>query len=885
MEISKNDYIKIIDLISKYDNKMELEARIFGKNFDTLSKIDYYKFEHILNNLIFSEENGGYGFTKYSLETTLDIKIEYSDIRLSINNKDDVKLFWLNDEIVKNSKFLKKKNLEKVDINDYNIRISLASEEEVDINDNNVKNFISKMNNKTIEKVYRLKNRYLINNGNIRFDLTSVKMANGKSMKQSNLFKQLTSYEIEIEYIGEKKDTKIIYEDMMKNIIILLKLYNNNSIIKNVELNDVINNYKHLVKLNTINNNNENNPLFIVANPITMHKRHINNIKKDYAVTIKADGNRYLLFINKDGNMYLFDSNINIIKVGLINELWAGTIIEGEYIKENNIFLMYDILYQKENDIRDLPLISKKESRLGYLNLFMKGLNQENNNIQLEIKNYKYSENIFTDIKSLWETKTNYKIDGLIFIPLNDEYPKKGGTWDKLFKWKPEEYNSIDFLIKTDKNELGKDIKYPYIVSTNVYQYKILNLYVGKLFYEDGKRIYKSVEFKPNDIPEQAKILLDNNDKMILKDPMKGKYEELFDDTIVEFVYKKNDIFKWVPIRVRHDKTERYKAGENIFGNNESIALDIWKSITEPLTYDMLSLGQNFEISSFDDNSYYKNQQIKRMPYQNFHNLIIKKNLIIDYAHGEYKLLDLACGKGGDIKKWIEGKYKFVVGIDIDKIGIQNAREYYNNIKERNKININFLWGDTSLPIFPDQECALSKEDKNAMKMVIPSKYIFDVISCQFALHYYFESETKLRGLLQNIRDNLKIDGYFIGTCFDGKKVDKILKNRKQLEGKVEKKLLWKIEKNYINYKNIFGNKITVYVDSIGNKHEEYLVNFEYLENIMKEYNLQKIKIEEFSEIYDKIDNLDNNIITISRMNDIEKEFSFLNNLFIFKKK
>ena len=60
---------------------------------------------------------------------------------------------------------------------------------------------------------------------------------------------------------------------------------------------------------------------------------------------------------------------------------------------------------------------------------------------------------------------------------------------------------------------------------------------------------------------------------------------------------------------------------------------------------------------------------------------------------------------------------------------------------------------------------------KLRMSEYIPEKHMFDVVSSQFAIHYFFENKTSLGNFLQNVSDNLKTGGYFIGTCFDGKRV------------------------------------------------------------------------------------------------------------------
>lgn len=50
---------------------------------------------------------------------------------------------------------------------------------------------------------------------------------------------------------------------------------------------------------------------------------------------------------------------------------------------------------------------------------------------------------------------------------------------------------------------------------------------------------------------------------------------------------------------------------------------------------------------------------------------------------------------------------------------------------------------------------------------VFPPFIQFDMVSCQFALHYSFESEAKARRLLQNASDRLKPGGTFVGTIPD----------------------------------------------------------------------------------------------------------------------
>ena len=55
----------------------------------------------------------------------------------------------------------------------------------------------------------------------------------------------------------------------------------------------------------------------------------------------------------------------------------------------------------------------------------------------------------------------------------------------------------------------------------------------------------------------------------------------------------------------------------------------------------------------------------------------------------------------------------------------------------------------------------------------------------------------------------------------------------------------------------------------------------------MKEYGFEKVKVQSFMDIYQdaEIEAKNSNVNMASRMSEIEKEFSFLNNAFVYQKK
>jgi hypothetical protein len=139
------------------------------------------------------------------------------------------------------------------------------------------------------------------------------------------------------------------------------------------------------------------------------------------------------------------------------------------------------------------------------------------------------------------------------------------------------------------------------------------------------------------------------------------------------------------------------------------------------------------------------------------------------------------------------------------------------------------------------------------------------------------------------VSDNLKIGGYFIGTSMDGGRVFDLLKGlKKPAEGIIGDDILWKIEKKYSATmkwdakKPMLGHKIEMYINTIGIPHEEYLVNYVYLEEILKEYGFELEIIRGFGDIYAMGDEEYKD--DMKAMAEAEKTFSFLHNEFRFKK-
>ena len=142
----------------------------------------------------------------------------------------------------------------------------------------------------------------------------------------------------------------------------------------------------------------------------------------------------------------------------------------------------------------------------------------------------------------------------------------------------------------------------------------------------------------------------------------------------------------------------------------------------------------------------------------------VKASMINKYCHKlgpQLSVLELCCGKGGDLDKYFMNRIKLFVGADISGELLENAKtrlEKINNEKYSNNFQTKciFIKEDLSSP----QNKFLEKFDKN---------YYFDLVSCQFALHYHFESEQRLNTFLINVSSKLCDGGYLFSQVFTKK--------------------------------------------------------------------------------------------------------------------
>ncbi|MBA0783598.1 hypothetical protein Gotri_001291 [Gossypium trilobum] len=145
----------------------------------------------------------------------------------------------------------------------------------------------------------------------------------------------------------------------------------------------------------------------------------------------------------------------------------------------------------------------------------------------------------------------------------------------------------------------------------------------------------------------------------------------------------------------------------------------------------------------------------------------IKSVLIQLYARRGDAVLDLACGKGGDLIKWDKAKVGYYVGIDIAEGSIEDCRTRYNGDADHHQRRKKFT--------FPARlicgDCFEVRLDR-----VLADDAPFDICSCQFAMHYSWSTEARARRALANVSALLRPGGTFIGTMPDANVIVKKLR-------------------------------------------------------------------------------------------------------------
>lgn len=823
-----------------------------------------------------------------------------------------------------------------------------------------------------------------------------------KLFRDQNIMNSTATYEIEVELQRVDGDT---LESATKRLIrgvgeVMRGIQKNVHLIRKSAVRSVLDGYKLLV----------GSDAFRGPAPIPLQKENFvkerggkdakPNIRDGYNVTDKADGLRCLGYCNGAGELFLIDMSMrNVYRTGLKQPECRESLLDGEWVTANKdrepvqLYLIFDIFFTTDKkDVSQLPFHSadaEVQTRHRHMTKWVATWNKTARaatptQLQVSVKDFLFARStdemsIFRAAARILDIGHEYYTDGLIFTPNAKPLPKaSGSTFYEQFKWKPPRDNTVDFLVRFQKagsskteDKINVGIKPG---TDETISYKTLRLFVGSSIVNSrgtvlnelelpkpdrimrGSEIkgeYKPVLFSPKDFADTTASYCN---LPIETDPDTGETyvkthdtgEPIEDKTIVEMSYDPKEApgWRWIPLRIRADKTERFQGGT--IGrtlNSDKAAESVWNTIYDPITVHMIRTGDGdpsteeqaelLAIRSESTGAYYDRKKapiedhMLTRTMRDFHNRYVKERILYRVGlQGSGKtLLDMACGVGADMGIWARNNVSFVMGIDYSDQNIVGEKEgIYRRYLERLITSgreetppMIFVIGD-STKNYVTGEAGMKDEEKNIMRSVLgrvrPTgalppyvettcasrlKTRADCMSCMFAIHYFFATPDTFFGFLKNVSENLKVGGYFIGCCFDGRKVFDLLRrveNGKSAIGTEGNATVWSITKRYEEEDLPVGDEslglaIDVNFVTIGTNQREYLVNYDTLVEGMASIGceplsadeLKKVRLPESSMTFNGAWDMAKKGGNTYAMPDSVREFSFLNRWFVFQRK
>lgn len=524
-----------------------------------------------------------------------------------------------------------------------------------------------------------------------------------------------------------------------------------------------------------------------------------------YYITEKLDGTRALVKVAAK-KCYIIT---NTVETHALPETSASasaaaalTIVDAEYA--NGVVYVFDVLVLNGADITSLPFKQRYERIAEAVKVISAYVPCESKQfVVLDAKNMESA------IKKVFNAEYEYAIDGIIFTSPDEDYY---GT--KNYKWKPSEDNTIDFLVKRSGDYY---LLFVGISRAAFEKFGIIHLSAYNELFPSPPSNYFPVHFCPSLNPCAFIYRGDAKD---------------IDGKIVEFVL--TDKGEWDAVRVRTDRT----AGDGYFGNDFKVAETIYSNYLD-----------KFELRDLytAPNTYFRESAESVYRAANHYRRQITDDLIKTYFSNKKTIIDEACGRGADIRRYVVNKIQNVLFIDVDATAVTEliSRKYslIKNTDVKSSINVFALIANLNDP------------HKKVAEKIANAKFCLDAangILCNFAFHYMAGSVSSIKNLLTLNYNLMAPESYFVFTTFDGAKVFELLKGKKINDA-------WTlVENNRVKYsitKKFMGDKMAESGQVIGvmlpfsnETYDEYLVNFTTVAKIAEDVGFKVILNKSFGD-------------------------------------
>lgn len=236
---------------------------------------------------------------------------------------------------------------------------------------------------------------------------------------------------------------------------------------------------------------------------------------------------------------------------------------------------------------------------------------------------------------------------------------------------------------------------------------------------------------------------------------------------------------------------------------------------------------------------------------RNFNNWI-KSMLINEYLSkiwqkhqrgSPLRVLDMCCGKGGDLLKWRRGNITHLICADIASTSVEQCENRYKELQTRNRSDLGFG------PVFTAEFISADCTKVRLRERYKDPSVELDMVNCQFAFHYCFESLPQAECMIRNAAECLRIGGFFIGTIPDAYEV----MYRLQKSGKTS----FGNEIYFVDFEGrvppfpLFGTKYNFHLEGVVDC-PEFLVHFPTFVKLAEKYGLKLVAKERFGEFYSR---------------------------------
>jgi mRNA (guanine-N7-)-methyltransferase len=525
---------------------------------------------------------------------------------------------------------------------------------------------------------------------------------------------------------------------------------------------------------------------------------------------------------------------MEVKKVPLVWEEYKNTVIEGELVITKGDYFLYTyepIFFKGEKVLENIKYDLKQRLNM----LFQTVYKQEIDTEKIETRGRKANVNLDDPRFGIPtggiygnpdKTKFVFEISVKPFYFVNEEM-----NLSKLFNYVSKQYAED---LKNEKVDgiMFVETEQPYSRNNTHLKWKPVNLLtidfevtvLGIL--ENSKYVVDLLDSYGNIYANKVEI------------GVKKFGNTLYSGDIVEFQYLNQ---KFIPYRIRHDKPK---------ANNIKVIQSNMDQIKYPFNLKQLSANNPSEKSAPFFN-------LKR-----FNNFVKRKMLEDTIKHSHVKsILDLGCGKGQDLKKYIDNGVKNVTGYDISQGYINEAIRRLETYKSSSSLkDLNYSYHVADL-----------RTDK------LQLDYRSDAVVMNFMIHYLFESEQSFSNLMENILKNISTHGIIIITYLDGEKIRKNLKDKETyFVGKH-----FKIQNGQDNkVQKPFGKSIKVSMDNtVASNSDEFLVAEKDLSELFSASGFSVLQKGEFDKFLPEWVEKGRNFL-----NNEEQEISTLNKYIVFRK-